>query len=256
MRLWAFQNRAAYDCIVKGETWYSTISLGRIKECDRVYIRKLDNWMSANPIYCFSRILGSRGLSLRTMVQAYAHLNGYYKLNLDDYGRILIELEVPESAILRCSLCNTNDEGVKSDFLKYTRQHEDDVECVLQEIRPEWVVAVHTFSAKMSHWSSDTIYSNEALNPCYVGKVYGDSGYPCVVVDKKLAFVKSEEDREKYYGEHCMRGVPKYYTLIEVDNCCDQATCDIIFGYAERKGIPVSKFRSLTVDELFDHRLK
>lgn len=259
MRLWTFQARNAGETLLDGSVWYNSFGY-RTKDEDQQYVTEDEtNKQKRYPIYCFSRIMRSNGLSLRTMISAYDHLDRYYKLNLNQTGRVLIELEVPDSAILNCKMCFVEEGSTyveHTDFLKYVRKTEEDTECVLAEIRPEWVVAVRKFYQYDSCWKCVTVYHNDTLNPAWTDDVYADSGYPGEKVDKKFVPYSAKEDIEAYYNKHCMSGCPKYFTLLEVDNCCDGQTNEIIWGYAEKKGYSVIQVRSMSVDELFDHRLK
>lgn len=259
MRLWTFQDRGAEFAIRQGLVWKSTKKFGnRIRPEDGKYVIKYPDGLVENPIYCFSKIGVGASLSLKTIVTSFESIEQRYSLDISRLGAWMFELEVPEDFILNCKICgNSKLEYIEyNEFLKYTRYIENhDVECVIDEIRPEWVVAVRVFYKFDSYWVCKTIKEDADLNPCWTSHIGGKNGFPILMVDGSPRVYETRSEMEMFYKTHSMSGVPKYYTISECLYCCNAATCSAVMSQVYYKMLSKSQYSSMTIDELFDFRL-
>lgn len=261
MRLWTFQSKDCVDKLLSESVYRSRDFYGsRVKEIDMEYVRQSrDDGMPYLPVYCFSRVQGYKALSLQALMWGYVTLSSYYKLNLGPGGRVMIELEVPESYALNTKLADIPYEAeyvcVKENQLKYVRDTEDTVETLLSEIRMDWVVAIREFRfTDNDRVICETVYSNVSLHPAWLDTVYFDSGYPYEIVDGKLKAVHGT-NLENYLRTKGMKGVPAYYTVSEALYSCDKATCEEVLSKAKAKHIDEDEYDITTIFDIMNEEV-
>lgn len=188
---------------------------------------------------------------METLVTGYGTLNGYYKLNLSDEGRVMIELNVPEE----CVLCvkdtylseagNAHVETVNK--VEYTRKSREDIEALILSIKPEWVVAIRSFKVTDRYVKCITEHYVEKECPAWIRGIMFDSSYP---VGDDGYFVKDWRAREEFYRKYGMKGCPMYYTIKEALYVCNDNTVKAILTIVNNKSIGKDSYDKVTIADL------
>lgn len=255
MRLWTFQYDECINTLLKNSIYREKPGHEQWKkEIDKAHFDLVDGNYYA-PIYCFARVAGQKSLSLRTLIQFYSHLNGYYQLDLWEYGRALIELDVPDELIrnVKFTACHKDGDGNIEyiDKLGFVRSKADDIEAVITFILSKWVVAIHKFDCSTDKVKCITVYKSDKHIPAWTEDVVFDSCRSYDLVDGKRRQLSGESEKE-FYNTYSMKGVPLYFTVAEALDCCEINTKNAILLMADKKKYDKSCFNRLTIKRLFE----
>lgn len=236
MRLWTFQDKSTL-CTINNIIYKKHMIHGNgIKDEDKQYCSKIDDIRVA-PIYTFARIMDCNSLGVLTLFQAECTLDRYYHLNFHkDGGILLYELEVPENVILNAKHCSiySTASPVTSKFKSFVRNDEtrEDIECVIPYIKKDWIASIKKllFDNKIQQLRCIEVESNKSLFPAWTSNVIlCDNGYT-YKEDGNVLTPLSRAEMIRLSLEIGMSGAPRYYTVLEALDVCNNGTRDKIIS--------------------------